>query len=772
MNKIKKLESGKLHIMIGLPASGKSTVLKESTKLPRDWIVSSDDMRENLFGRSFSVFDGKTALSPNHFADNQVFELIYKIVDVRLQNRLTTVLDIASMVSASERKKFYDMAAKYGVDVQEWYFENDLTNALKYNNQRATIVPEESIRSFAEKYKYDELSKNAIKISHDVRFEPVINQKNVLPHGKYDIIGDIHGLYSDFILMLDQMGYKKDNAGVFRHPDGRNLLLLGDFLDRGQENMEMLEFVYKQLKNTDDKAIMGNHENKLLNFLRFMEKGKVVALSPSASLTASQFMKLDKDVRKKYEEMLINLPYYFVYNNIAFVHANLDYFNPLSTPASYLMYGDARKNMSFEKLGLINNDENYARLYDEGANSYYLVRGHIGSQSKEQNKVLSLEAGQAFDGYLAGVKLEDLVVSIAAGKGVNNDEIVNRFKTVSRFNFDDYAKEHLALYRKMLRLEKEKLCHRSRSEDGMLSIFKYKKDVFFKRKWSENHDLLSCRGIVFDFAGNIVQYPFDKVFNYNEPNENGQPTGANIDANKEFIEVEKLNGFFGAITRHPFKEDLLFSTAGMLTSDFVGYIKDMVKKDGVYGDLMKYTSKHPDITLMFEVIHPEDPHIVEYSLDECGVYLIGARKKELNSKLFTELELDEIAKEVGLRRASWQIKKFKDIVASAKTTNAEGFMVRDVNTGETVLKLKSTHYLLVKFLGRLSDKKVKHMFSNPESFKSGIDEEFFDIVDKLVVKTTMDDFLGMSEDDRKVLVRSIIESGDEKKCHNVVKRGF
>jgi hypothetical protein len=49
---------------------------------------------------------------------------------------------------------------------------------------------------------------------------------------------------------------------------------------------------------------------------------------------------------------------------------------------------------------------------------------------------------------------------------------------------------------------------------------------------------------------------------------------------------------------------------------------------------------------MFEVIHEKDPHIVSYSPDEYGLYLIGAR--EINSNdinncpLLTEDKLDEL----------------------------------------------------------------------------------------------------------------------------------
>jgi len=752
------IKSGTLNLIIGLPSSGKSTVLKNSG-LPEDVVLSSDEIRKSFFGET-KYFNGEREYtSPNHFADNVVFDILKKILEERMKNHLTTVLDVASMVSKKDRSEVKKIAQRHGVDVQEWYFKKDVDNSIYHNNQREYYVPEGSIVSFGEKYNMEDLDDNAKEINIKTRFELIVNPDNVLPHGKYDVVGDIHGLYSDFCVVLKELGYEKDSRGVFIHPEGRNLLLLGDFLDRGQENMEMLDFVYKQTMLTDDKVILGNHENKLINFLNFYKngKGKVITPSPAASLTASDFLKLKEEERNKFEKMLRELPYYYVSDDMAFVHANIEHFNPLTSPSSYLMYGDMRKSASFKESAKHNQDRNYARIFDSGDNKYYLVRGHIPSQSEDQNVVLSLENRQAFNGHISVAKLEDLRESIDNGLGVNNPALVHNFKTQSGFDFDVFKRKELGLFAKIKRLEKENLARRDSSENGLLSVFKYKKDVFFKRKWESNSDLLSCRGIVFDFAGRIVQYPFDKVFNYNEPNESGKRTGLDIDVEKSFVEVEKLNGFFGAITRDPFKDDLLMSTTGSLTSPFVTYIKDMVKKDGVYGDLMKYTSKNPNVTLMFEVIHPEDPHIIDYSEDEKGLYLIGAREKYEGSPLYTEDKLDKIAEEVGLRRPSWKVSKLKDILRDNKTSKKEGVMVRDLETGETFLKLKSPHYLLVKFMGRLSDKKAKHMFGNAKSFKKNIDEEFFDIVDGLVERTNLNDFLEMSESDRKDLVRKIID---------------
>ena len=54
-------------------------------------------------------------------------------------------------------------------------------------------------------------------------------------HQPYDIIGDIHG-YADVLeTLLRKLGYEKP-TGIWRHPAGRKVLFLGDFIDRGPDD--------------------------------------------------------------------------------------------------------------------------------------------------------------------------------------------------------------------------------------------------------------------------------------------------------------------------------------------------------------------------------------------------------------------------------------------------------------------------------------------------------------------------------------------------------
>lgn len=86
---------------------------------------------------------------------------------------------------------------------------------------------------------------------------------NEMNHQPYDIIGDIHG-YADVLeALLRKLGYKKPD-GVWRHPEGRKVLFLGDFIDRGPSIPRTLKIVRDMVEQDEAKAIMGNHEYNAL----------------------------------------------------------------------------------------------------------------------------------------------------------------------------------------------------------------------------------------------------------------------------------------------------------------------------------------------------------------------------------------------------------------------------------------------------------------------------------------------------------------------------
>ena len=80
-----------------------------------------------------------------------------------------------------------------------------------------------------------------------------------MKHQPYDLIGDIHGQHDKLTALLHHLDYKPLN-GTFRHPDGRKVIFLGDYIDRGPKIRETLHLVRGMVEAGDAQAIMGNHE--------------------------------------------------------------------------------------------------------------------------------------------------------------------------------------------------------------------------------------------------------------------------------------------------------------------------------------------------------------------------------------------------------------------------------------------------------------------------------------------------------------------------------
>lgn len=82
----------------------------------------------------------------------------------------------------------------------------------------------------------------------------------------FDIIPDTHGQSAKLDAALAGLGWKRSALG-WTHPDpDRQIVFLGDFIDRGPDNRAVLKTVRELVDAGKAKAIMGNHELNALHF--------------------------------------------------------------------------------------------------------------------------------------------------------------------------------------------------------------------------------------------------------------------------------------------------------------------------------------------------------------------------------------------------------------------------------------------------------------------------------------------------------------------------
>lgn len=215
-----------------------------------------------------------------------------------------------------------------------------------------------------------------------------------------------------------------------------------------------------------------------------------------------------------------------------------------------------------------------------------------------------------------------------------------------------------------------------------LFVNKYTRKVFYDNLWNTDKTLVESRGRVKDIDGNVVINPFTKIFNRLE-------NDVDISPSEDCLWVRKINGFMAAATYVGRYDQVIISTTGSLDSEYVKIARGYIKND-MQGMIREYLR---GTTLLFEVVDPSDPHIIE---EEPGIYLIGMRDINDNSPYKSSVILEELldiiaiflSSEVTVMRPSWGVAKFSDILQESKNDTSEGVVVYGLESG-TVLKLKS-----------------------------------------------------------------------------------
>lgn len=270
---------------------------------------------------------------------------------------------------------------------------------------------------------------------------------------------------------------------------------------------------------------------------------------------------------------------------------------------------------------------------------------------------------------------------------------------------------------------------------AQLCVLKYNNKVFYDNLWNTDPLLNEARGLVFDKeTGEVVIWPFTKVFNHHE-------NGTELDLDTQVIAPRKINGFMAAARWYC--DELLISTTGTLDSDYVGMARKHIEK-------LNTDCFMDSFTYLFEIVDATDPHIVE---EQEGAWLIGMRNMTAGW-MCSEHFLDHEALQINALRPEVIKATFKDVLLATQHCKHEGYMVIDAESGKTVMKLKSPHYLSKKFLMRMGKAKVDMMFENKEELLKTVDEEFYGIVHYITRWFTAEDW--KQYDDKKR--RSIIES--------------
>ena len=293
--------------MIGATSSGKTTFAHKHFKDTE--VLSSDFFRA-------MVCDDEN----DQTVSSDAFELLYFAANKRLDRMKTTVID-ATNLSNSARQQVLELAHKQNVHSVAIVLDLPEKELMQRNKNRADRgYPDRVIHSHYTSLRkcIRHLKKDGFRFVYVLGSQEEIDNAEIVRtklwndkrdlHGPFDIIGDIHGCFDELVMLLEKLGYIKNETGIFCHPFGRQAAFLGDLCDRGTKNTEVLRLVMDMVKSGNAIAVPGNHDVKLLKYLR----GKSVQKTHGLDITVSQLDAAGEDFRNEVTSFLDGLVSHYV----------------------------------------------------------------------------------------------------------------------------------------------------------------------------------------------------------------------------------------------------------------------------------------------------------------------------------------------------------------------------------------------------------------------------------------------------------------------------
>jgi hypothetical protein len=277
--------------------------------------------------------------------------------------------------------------------------------------------------------------------------------------------------------------------------------------------------------------------------------------------------------------------------------------------------------------------------------------------------------------------------------------------------------------------------------DGIF-VLKYKKKVFYDNLW--NDYIAECRGSIVDADFNLVSYPFTKIYNYGIEKE--APVLAD---DTEVTAFRKVNGFMVACTWY--KGDVLVSTTGSTDSDYVAMAKEMMLTHMSWEDwqLAFNCVDMDNLTVMFECVHPNDPHIVP---ENPGMYVLGYRDNAWNSKVgHNPSVLHDLRSSFNCYMPEYHKITMAEVKKMAKECRHEGFVFYTADGVSA--KIKSPYYLTSKWVAR--NPRTDKLVDLNRDIKHNIDEEYYGLID--AIRLNIEAYTAMDEQSRLVWVRKQLD---------------
>ena len=265
-----------LLLLVGPSGAGKSTFAR--ARFAPEEILSLD---------AFRIMVSGTEEDMSATADASA--VMHDVAARRLRRRLLSVVD-ATNLRAEDRAALVEVARRGYAPAVAIAFDVPEKTCLARNASRLTPRPPRVVKAQHSRMRGIARSLRREGFSHvhvidgETAADGTVRRDRLWTDrrdekGPFDIVGDVHGCLDELVALLGKLGYSTvrstdaDGGPSFAvsHPEGRRLVFLGDFGDRGPDTPGVLALVMDAVASGTAIAVKGNHDLKLLRHLNGRE---------------------------------------------------------------------------------------------------------------------------------------------------------------------------------------------------------------------------------------------------------------------------------------------------------------------------------------------------------------------------------------------------------------------------------------------------------------------------------------------------------------------
>ena len=607
-----------LLLMRGVPGSGKSTFIKQNNL--EAYTICPDNIRLMFESPIANPETGIFSISQKN--DKHVWSLVNKFVEDKMIRGEFIVIDAMNIDISSWKK----LADKYRYRI--WYknfTDVSIDECICRNNNRDEYkrVPENVIRNAFKRIIENPIPKYAKEI--DNQFFNGIRPMNVNNYNNIYIFGDIHGCFDPLEKFFKEHPFSRTNLYVF----------CGDYLDRGPKNFETIEFLTKFSDEDNVMFLEGNH-----NWEKYWANDEVDKIHSKEFLvnTVNQINKFDKSKVREWCRRWIQMAYLEFNNKKYFItHAGFGFF-PGEDKLRFIPAHDMIRGGKYE--------EDIDAWYESKNTDVIQIHGHRNQYEYPVDKFTKTFNLNSFVEFGEPLRIMEISKSGHKFFHYKNEACEGKINPWKQIKMKTPENTSEMTYKHDLSKDEQFVLGLRQSHDIIektlandISSFNFKRDVFYTDRWNNLNKI--ARGLFINLKTcKIVARSYEKFFNYNEGDKN---TLEFLKNNLQFpvIGYLKYNGFLGMMSYDHKLNDLHFFSKSTDESDFAKWFKEIAiaqfKRAGSLDEIKDYL-KHNNVTMVFEVIDPEnDPHIIEYQYKRVWLLDIIDNTIEFHKKTYDEL---------------------------------------------------------------------------------------------------------------------------------------